>query len=123
MVAGPFRAAADTPHYFSLFSWGSTSAGSRGVAGIGFASTFVTRASRSAISELSDPDDSPRSFAGVLVHRGGTVSGAAVARVLRWAGNEVAILGRRPERWPRWPALRAFLWCGTSATPAGVRGR
>ena len=33
----------------------------------------------------------------VLVTGGGTGIGAAVARKLRAAGNEVAILGRRPE--------------------------
>ncbi|HMH36699.1 MAG TPA: SDR family NAD(P)-dependent oxidoreductase, partial [Streptosporangiaceae bacterium] len=33
----------------------------------------------------------------VLVTGGGTGIGAAVARELRAAGNEVAILGRRPE--------------------------
>jgi meso-butanediol dehydrogenase/(S,S)-butanediol dehydrogenase/diacetyl reductase len=33
----------------------------------------------------------------VLVTGGGTGIGAAVARVLREAGDEVAILGRRPE--------------------------
>jgi len=33
----------------------------------------------------------------VLVTGGGTGIGAAVARLLREAGDEVAILGRRPE--------------------------
>jgi len=45
----------NTPHYFSLFAWGSTFGGfALAVLVIGFASTFVTRASRSASSELSD---------------------------------------------------------------------
>ena len=40
----------------------------------------------------------------VLVTGGGTGIGAAVARLLRGAGNEVAILGRRPEALAAVPA-------------------
>jgi len=44
------------------------------------------------------PDEEHRvAVAAVLVTGGGTGIGAAVARLLRGAGNEVAILGRRPE--------------------------